>query len=72
MVDLKEFNSFVKRYNLFQQSPTIYDAISGTTEFGPYGGTIKANLVNLMRGQFRSAGFWEVECPLIKKTQKEI
>jgi len=33
MVNLKEFNSFVKRYDLFQQSPTIYDAISGTSKF---------------------------------------
>ena len=64
-MDLDKFNSFIKRYRIFQQFPSVYETIGGFNEFGPYGGTIKANVVNEMRDVFRQEAFWEVDCPLI-------
>lgn len=64
-MDLDKFNSFIKRYRIFQQFPSVYETIGGFNEFGPYGATIKANIVNIMRDVFRQEAFWEVDCPLI-------
>ena len=64
-MDIEKFNSFIKRYRIFQQFPSVYETIGGFNEFGPYGATIKANLVNVMRDVFRQEAFWEVDCPLI-------
>jgi glycyl-tRNA synthetase len=65
MSTVQEFNTFVKRLKIFQPSPTIYDSISGFSEFGPYGTTIKSNLIQAMRKAFRKAEFWEVEHPIV-------
>lgn len=62
------FNTLIKRLKIFQPYPSVYDPIAGMSEFGPYGATIKANLVNRMRAEFRKARFWEVDCPLVSPT----
>ncbi len=59
------FNALVKKLRLFQLSPTIYEAIGGFIEFGPYGSSIKSNIVATIKKEFRKAGFWEVEHPII-------
>ena len=64
-MDIEKFNSFIKRYRIYQQFPSVYETIGGFNEFGPYGATIKANLVNVVRDVFRQESFWEVDCPLI-------
>ena len=64
-MDLDKFNSFIKRYRIYQQFPSVYETIGGFNEFGPYGATIKANIVNVLRDVFRQEAFWEVDCPLI-------
>lgn len=62
---IEGFNAFIKKLNIYQPSPVIYDSIAGFSEFGPYGATIKSSLVNKVKKEFRKAAFWEVEHPII-------
>lgn len=55
----------VGKLKLFQTSPELYGGRSGLIEYGPYGATIKSNLVNRLRRSVRCMGFWEVESPVI-------
>lgn len=65
MSRIDDFNSFIKKLKIYQPSPTIYDSIAGFSEFGPYGATIKSNLIGKVKKEFRKFGFWEVEHPII-------
>lgn len=62
---IEGFNAFIKKLNIYQPSPVIYDSIAGFSEFGPYGATIKSSLINRLKKEFRKAAFWEVEHPII-------
>ena len=61
----KKFQEWISRLNIFQQSPTIYDSIGGTPEYGPYGATMKQNMIQVFRETIRKEGFWEVDLPII-------
>ncbi len=64
-MDISAFNAFIKKLKIFQTSPTIYDPITGFIEFGPYGSTIKNNMISEVKKYFRKNMFWEVEFPIV-------
>ena len=67
-LNIDELNVFIKRLNIFQTFPSIYNAVSGTNSYGIYGTLIRNNIVEAMRREFRKREFWEVDCPIISPT----
>ena len=58
-------NLITKKLKFFATSPQMYQGTNGLIEYGPFGATIKSNLLASMRNFFKGKGFWEVESPIL-------